>query len=117
MSIVIKVGNTVLPSPDTISVSGEIIWSANTGRSPTGKMIGDVVAEKETFSITWGVLTKSEYNLIRNNLSAGFHPFTIVDDSESHTITQYRGTLTAEILGSFGGVTYYNQAQVSVIQQ
>lgn len=117
MGVVIKVNNITLPSPVEITASDEIIWSSNTGRGPTGAMVGDVIAEKETFAITWGVLTQAEYNLIKNNLAAGFLPFTIIIDGSATTITQYRGTLTREFLGTFGGVTYYREAQVSVIQQ
>ena len=117
MGIIIKANGVTLPSPVEMTASNEIIWSSNTGRSPTGKMIGDVIAEKETFAITWGVLTQTEFNLIKNNLAAGFLPFTVTIDGSPTTITQYRGTLTREFLGTYGGVTYYKEAQVSIIQQ
>ena len=117
MGVVIKANNVTLPSPVEITASNEIIWSSNTGRGPTGKMVGDVVAEKETFAITWGVLSGAEFNTIKNNLAAGFLPFSITIDGTTTTITQYRGTLTREFLGVFGGVTYYREAQVSIIQQ
>lgn len=117
MSVVIKSGSVTLPSPDSIQTSDEIIWSANTGRSSTGKMIGDVVAEKKTFAIQWGVLTKAQRDLIRSNLQSGFHSFSIIEDGTTTTITSYRSTITFDILGTFGGVTYYNNMQVSIIQQ
>ena len=114
---IIKAGSVTLPSPVEISTSEEIIWSANTGRSTTGKMIGDVVAEKKTINITWGILTKTEYNLIKTNLQSGFHSFSLILGNDTATITSYRGTLTAELLGGFGGTTYYKSASVSIIQQ
>lgn len=117
MAVTIKSGSVTLPSPVEVKTSNEIIWSANTGRSGTGKMIGDVVAEKETIDITWGVLTKAQFNLIKSNMKSGFHPFTLIIDGESVTIPSYRSTLTKEILGTFGGVTYYKNATVSVIEQ
>lgn len=117
MSIVIKSGNVTLPSPEAITASGEVIWSSNTGRSSTGKMVGDVVAQKDTFDITWGVLTRSEYQTIKNNLTSGFFPFSIIEDGNTQTITAYRGTISREYLGVFGGVTYYNSVKVTVIQQ
>ena len=115
--VVIKAGNVILPSPTEISTSSEIIWSANTGRSSTGKMIGDVVAEKETFQISWGVLTMSEYELIKNNLRSGFIPFTLLIDETATTVTSYRGTLSRQILGTFGGDTYVKDVNVTIIQQ
>lgn len=117
MAIEIRGNGTLLPSPDAITAADEIIWSADTGRSASGKMLGDVIAEKETFNVEWGVLTKAEYGVIRSALLSGFHPFAITIDGTTDTITSYRGTLTAPLLGTFGGVTYYKGVTVSVIQQ
>ena len=117
MSVVIKSGSTTLPSPDKLTTSNEIIWSANTGRNTSGLMIGDVVAEKTTFTITWGVLTKAQRNLIRNSLQSGFHPFTIIEDGDSTTIDSYRSTITYDTIGTAGSTTYYKDMQVSIIQQ
>jgi hypothetical protein len=80
-------------------------------------MIGDVIAEKMTFAIQWGVLTKAERDLIRSNLSSGFHPFSVVEDGTPTTIDAYRSTITFDTLGTHGGVTYYKNMQVSIIQQ
>lgn len=117
MASTITANGVVLPSPVEIGTSEEIIWSANTGRSTTGLMIGDVVAEKRTLNIRWGVLRAAEYDVICANLRSGFHPFTLTVDGVSTTITSYRGAITATMLGTYGGVTYYNDVSVSVIQQ
>lgn len=126
-TIRIYAGNTttdaskLLPSPIEISTTEEIIWSANTGRSisPTdgALMMGDVVAQKKTFNIEWGVLTQEEYDRIVNLLKAGFYPFTIVLGNSSTTISSYRGTITASLLGAFGSEVYYKSASVSIIQR
>ena len=111
----------LLPSPDSIQTTEEIIWSANTGRSISATdgalMMGDVVAQKKTFNIAWGVLTKAEYDSIVSLLGAGFKPFTLVLGSSSVTIQSYRGTITAEILGAPDGSVYYRNANVSIIQR
>lgn len=44
---VLKCGNVELPAPVSMSVADEIIWSSDTGRTLTGTMVGDVVAEKK----------------------------------------------------------------------
>lgn len=113
----IRADGRLLPSPVEISTTDEIIWSANTGRSSTGLMIGDVVAKKMTINIKWGVLTAPEYRSIKSKLDSGFHPFTITIDTDGTTIDAYRGTLTGTLLGTFGGVTYYKDASVAIIQQ
>ena len=111
----------LLPSPDQITCSEEIIWSANTGRSITPSdsalMMGDVVAQKKTFNIVWGILSQDDYNKIKNGLRAGFNPFTLVLGNEVTTIQSYRGTITAELLGAPDGNVYYRSAQVSIIQR
>ena len=111
----------LLPSPDSLTTTEEIIWSANTGRSITPSdgalMFGDVIAQKKTFNIHWGVLTQSEYNSIVTKLQAGFKPFTLVLGSQVTTISSYRGTITAEVLGSPGGEVFYRNASVSIIQR
>ena len=117
MAITIRGNGVTLPSPDAVTASDEIVWSANTGRAASGKMLGDVVADKKTFAITWGVLTRAELQIIRNALQSGFHPFVLEEDGTVTTIQAYRGTISAELLGSFGGVTYYRDVTATVIQQ
>lgn len=118
MATYLKAGSVALPAPVRISVADEILWSSNTGRSAnSGKMIGDVVAEKKTIDIEWGVLTASEMKTISNNLKSGFYPVSFYDDGEMLTITSYRGTLKKEYLGIVGGVHYYRSASVSIVQQ
>ena len=114
----LKVGNIVLPSPVSLSISDEIIWSSNTGRVASGTMVGDWIAEKKNLSVNWGVLTESEYLIIKNNLTAGFFPLTFHDDGLDITISMYRGTLTKDIIGVLDdGIFYYRSASCSIIQQ
>lgn len=119
MSLILKAGDVELPSPTKISTSDEIIWSSNTGRSTeSGKMIGDVIANKKNIDIEWGVLTESQLKKITDNLASGFYPFTFRDDGEVKTITAYRSSIKKEHLGYMSdGVYYYKNVSVSVIQQ
>lgn len=111
-------GDAELPAPVSISIGSEIIWSSNTGRISTGKMIGDVVAEKETLTISWGILDKTELDLIKNSLKAGFWPLTINTDGESYQINAYRGTLTRTPMGKLGdGRYYFSSANVEIVEQ
>ena len=48
---VLMSGSVELPDPVSISVNDEIIWTADTGRTLSGLMIGDVVAEKKNVNI------------------------------------------------------------------
>lgn len=111
-------GNTVLPAPVSISVNDEIIWTSDTGRTLSGLMVGDPVAEKKTVSIKWGILTEEDVVLIKNTLIVGFFPFSFRDDGVELTIEVYRGTLSKEQLGWIGdGIFYYRSVSVDIVQR
>lgn len=118
MAQTLKAGGVTLPSPVEIKSSEEVIWSSRTGRSAgSGKMIGDVIAEKKTVTITWGVLTEAEVEKIQAAMKAGFFTFSLYDCGEV-TITAYRGTLEKTHLGYIGdGTYYYKSVSVSAIEQ
>ena len=65
------------PKIGGVMVTDEAIWSANTGRSSTGKMIGDIVATKTTIEISWSVLTYAEMKAIRDAIMSGGEFFNI----------------------------------------
>ena len=119
MGLKIKVNNVTLPSPTEITTTNEIIWSSNTGRSTTsGKMLGDVIAEKQTFSIKWGILTKAEQQLIVKNMKLGFNPVSFIFDDETVTLSVYRGTISSVMLGYIGdGTFYYKSVACDIIEQ
>lgn len=109
----IIVNGVALASPVSISNSDEIIWSSGTGRSANGQMSGDVIANKKTIQISWGILTQDEYNAIRN-IPSGF--FNAVVQGQS--IRAYRSTISGNCLGTFSdGITYYNDVSTSFIEQ
>lgn len=118
MAAILKVGDVVLPAPVKLSVSDEILWSSNTGRSTkSGLMIGDVIANKLTVDIEWGVLTADDVKTISSKLKSGFYPVSFMENGELLEITVYRGTLKKEYLGYVGGEHYYKNVTVSIIQQ
>lgn len=115
---ILKAGNTVLPAPVSIAVNDEIIWTSDTGRTLSGYMAGDVVAQKKSLSIKWSFLTESEVKLIKDHLIAGFFSFTFRDDGIDITIESYRGTLSKEQLGWIGdGNFWYKSITVDIIQR
>lgn len=111
-------GTVVLPSPVSLSVNDEIIWTSDTGRTLSGRMVGDPVAEKKTVSAKWGILTEEEMLLIKKTLVKGYFPISFHDDGVDLTIESYRGTLSKEHLGYIGdGNYYYKSATVDIIQR
>lgn len=107
-----------LPAPDSISIDDEIIWSSDTGRTLDGTMIGDVIAEKKSMKITWGILTDTQMAQIKEHLIAGFFPITFHDTGSDVTIESYRGTLSKEQIGRLDdGIFYYKTASVDIVQR
>lgn len=116
--MILRCDGQELPAPVSIKVDDEIIWSSSTGRALDGTMLGDVVAEKKTLAINWGVLQEDALVLIKSKLIAGFFPITFHDDGQDITITSYRSTLSKEVIGRLDdGIFYYRSASVSIIQQ
>ncbi len=115
---VLKAGDVVLPAPASIKVSDEIIWDSKTGRTLDGTMVGDVVAEKKTVSIQWGVMPAEKMKLIVDTIVAGFLPVTFYDLGEELTISVYRSTLERDVIGWLDdGVFWYRSASVELVQQ
>lgn len=118
LTVIESTGEVALPAPVSISVGNELLWSSNTGRSATGKMLGDVIATKETLSIEWGILTSAELNIIKTSLKAGFFALKVDIDGNSVTLNRYRGTLTYKAMGQLeDGIYYFSSASVDIIQQ
>ena len=113
MSEIIASGS-VLPSPIDIGISDETIWSSGTGRNASGFMVGDLIAEKKTISVKWGMLTQTELAKIKNCLPSGFFSVQVLGAS----LRVYRGSIQSELLGKLSdGITYYKSASVTLIQQ
>ena len=128
MAVGIYAGTSVanmalLASPVAVKQSKELIWSENTGRAQSGsnkaKMIGDVVAEKETYNIKWGIITNAELTTIASHLPKGFFYFamaTSLTSAQNNAIKCYRSQIDYEVL-PIGNTIYIKDATVDVIEQ
>lgn len=115
---VLKAGGVVLPSPAQISVDDEIIWTSDTGRTLSGRMVGDVIAEKKNVKLDWEFLTEKEAMLLRKYLTTGFYPVTFRDDGMDITVEVYRGTMSKVHIGDIGdGEYWYRSVSVSLIER
>lgn len=73
-----------------VSVTDELIWSSNTGRSASGKMIGDIVATKSTIEIAWAPLSFADMKKIRDAIMSGgeFFEITYPDPAVARDVTK-----------------------------
>lgn len=123
----IVVGGTTLPSPTSVNVTDEILWSSSTGRSvSTGEMLGSAIASKRTLDIEWQWLTEAEFNTIKNAMPKGFFGAVKYQDSTGVDVVNmtqaYRGNIQREDGGhhknaSGGYVHYYKSVKIQVIEK
>lgn len=119
-SLTVTYGGVALPNEVTeLKRSDELLWSEGTGRSATdGHMAGSVVAKKQTYYIAWGPLTASQYAALRNACDGGFKQLVIaLAGTTIANITAYRGTVTGDLMGVFGGTAYYGGVSVEFVER
>lgn len=118
----LKINGVSMPTPaiEGVSIKREKIWSANTGRSSTGQMVGTVVAVKSTISITWPPLTPAQAKTIDDAVSstAGFLPLTYTElDGTTTTKTVYFGTPSYTQYSYANGIEYVTGVSVDAVEQ
>lgn len=117
-------GMVKLPSPTALKLGDELIWSENTGRAQSGpnqaKMIGDVIAQKDTFDVEWAVLMPEDMALIKTVFvprpSFFFFGFgTSQQEAVANAVTVYRSTISATLAP--GLTAYYKDVTIPMVEQ
>ena len=117
------INSTKMPTPalEGVVISREKIWSANTGRTAAGKMVGTVVAVKTNIEIKWPPLTPAQVAVIESAVSDGDNPFVPVKftDATGVTVTKtmYFGTPTYTVYSWANGRQYLRDVSVTGIEQ
>lgn len=117
------VNGITLPTPkhQGVTISTNKIWSANTGRTTSGKMVGTIVATKAKLQITWPPLTEAQVSLIEAAVSDKSTPFFTVSytDMKGNTVsrTMYAGDITYSQYSWSEGLRYVTDVAVSLIEQ
>ena len=119
----LTVNGITLPTPkhQGVTISTNKIWSANTGRTTSGKMVGTIVATKAKLQITWPPLTEAQVALIEAAVSDRSTPFFTVSytDMKGNTVsrTMYAGDITYSQYSWSEGLRYVTDVAVSLIEQ
>ena len=117
------INGTKMPDPalEGVTVNREKIWSSNTGRTTSGKMVGTVVAVKTTLKIKWPILTPAQVATIEGAVSDPDNPFVPVKytDATGSTVTKtmYFGTPSYTVYSCANGRQYIKGACVDGIEQ
>ncbi len=109
------------PKQGGITVTDEPIWAPNTGRSTTGKMIGDIIAWKTTVAVSWPPLSFSQAVEIRDAIkNAGpFFDIEYYDFSASKRVkkTVYAGNVPRTLYSLADRFQRYKDITVTFIEQ
>ena len=109
------------PAAEGITISSEKIWSSDTGRTATGKMVGTIVDIKTTVKITWPPLSMAEVKKIENVISNRNKPFVSMTftDMTGETVTKivYFGTPSYTIYSWAPNLQHITGLTVSGIEQ
>ena len=95
-------GNVRVKTPSVVKLGNEKIWSQNTARAASGRMVGDIIAIKKTIHIEWAHATPEEVSLINSfisDISSAFFDVTFPDE----TFTEVTKTVYAGTAGTSGG--------------
>ena len=108
------------PALNGVTISREKIWSANTGRSASGKMLGTIIAQKTTLKIKWPPLTMEEAAKIEGAVSSGTEFFPVKFTGAAgvtQTLTMYAGTPTYTQYSWAAGMQWVMDVAVDLIEQ
>ena len=76
------------PAREGVTITEEPVWAPNTGRALNGKMVGDLVGWKRTFSVTWPPLTFEQTGAIITAIknAGAFFPITFTNTSGGSSV-------------------------------
>lgn len=75
----LKVNNTVLPTPADVDYEYNKIWSENTGRLDNGRFVGDLICIKRKCVIKFPPLTPTDLSTVRTAFAAQYGNVEITD--------------------------------------
>lgn len=109
------------PKQGGVVITDEPIWASNTGRSSTGKMIGDIVAWKTTIAVTWPPLSFADAKKIRDAIKTADAFFNIkYYDFSSATMTEktvYAGNVPRTLYSLAAGYRRHTDVTITFVEQ
>ena len=113
-----KIGSTDLPTPKSITYSQNKIWSQNTGRLDNGFFVGELIAIKKKYEVTFPPLSPAQLEYVRSAVNGEFETVQITNaEGGTDTVTAYFGDLTVESYSWRNGLQYAMNASISIIER
>ena len=111
---------TTLPTPKNIVYSKNKLWSENTGRLDNGYFVGELVAIKRKYEVTFPPISATQLQTIMTwvNRQQGFAYMEITNaEGSSDTADVYFGDINVESYSWHNGIQYAINATVSIIER
>lgn len=118
----IKINGKSIPVPDEdgFKRTKNKIWSSNTGRSASGKMLGDIIAVKYSLEFSWSKLTAQQIKDLESAVgTSAFFSVVFPEEGTGNTITKtfYAGDMTYVTKKYENGVEMYSGVVLPLIEQ
>lgn len=106
-------------TPICIEITHNKIWSKNTSRSASGKMVGDIIARKYTLVISMDDMQQAQMRQLDEAINTdAFFPVTFVNHRGSKiTASFYSADPTYKQKLFFGGDVMYEGTKIELIEQ
>lgn len=117
------INNVLMPDPKQggVKIKKEKVWSENTQRTASGRMVGDIVCIKRTLTIEWPPLTNEQVRRIDNeisNINKAFVQVKYTDEAGAvNTMWAYFGTPAYTLYSWANGIRYVSGVAVDAIEQ
>ena len=113
-----KIGSTDLRTPKSITYSQNKIWSQNTGSLDNGYFVGDLIAIKKKYEVTFPPLSTSDLATVRAAVNADFATVKITNaEGGTDEVTAYFGDLNVESYSWHNNIKYAINASISIIER
>lgn len=114
----LQIGGYTLPTPQSVVYSSNKLWSQNTGRLDSGYFIGELIAVKRKYEVTFPALTTSQLATVRAAVNTAFATVSITNaEGGTDTVSAYFGDLSVESYSWRSGIRYAINARISIIER
>lgn len=113
------IGGVTVKNPSEFTVTNQDVSSDSSGRSLSGLMNKDRVAQKRKISCKWNTLTAAEAQALLNAVLTNVYMNITYPDPQQGTVTKnfYVGDVPAAVAKIDGGALYWNGISFDFIER
>jgi len=113
----LKIAGVTVKTPSELKIGRFDITKSN--RSASGKMMMEIIATKRRVDVVWKMLKDSELQQILDLITANKPFFTLEypDAGGTKTMTCYAGDILTSLWHTKNGVRFWEDVQISFIEQ